>query len=119
MTRSDAGSPDHDPGQEQAAERAHAAEVPQSTILTTPLGARVRIGTASWTDPTLTKTTHFYPRGVSSAEERLRFYASRFPIVEVDSTYYALPRRQVAELWAERTPAEFTFNVKAFALMTG
>jgi uncharacterized protein YecE (DUF72 family) len=61
----------------------------------------------------------FYPDGVRSPEARLRYYASRFPLVEVDSTYYALPSRAMAQLWAERTPDDFVFNIKAHALMTG
>jgi uncharacterized protein YecE (DUF72 family) len=61
----------------------------------------------------------FYPDGADSAEERLGYYASRFPIVEVDATYYALPSRRTAELWVERTPPDFTFDIKAHALMTG
>jgi uncharacterized protein YecE (DUF72 family) len=36
----------------------------------------------------------------------------------VDSSYYFLPRKATAELWAERTPATFTFNIKAFSLLT-
>jgi uncharacterized protein YecE (DUF72 family) len=61
----------------------------------------------------------FYPDGVTKPEARLRYYASRFPIVEVDSTYYAIPARKMAELWNERTPDGFVFDVKAHALMTG
>jgi uncharacterized protein YecE (DUF72 family) len=38
--------------------------------------------------------------------------------VEIDSTYYALPAERTAELWAERTPPGFVFNVKAFRLLT-
>ena len=38
-------------------------------------GARILIGTSSWTDPTLVKDGHFYPPGAKSAEARLRFYA--------------------------------------------
>ena len=45
-------------------------------------------------------------------------YAKHFPLVEVDSAYYALPSEQTAALWAERTPARFTFNIKAFSLST-
>jgi uncharacterized protein YecE (DUF72 family) len=45
-----------------------------------------RVGTASWTDPSLTNADLFYPLSVRSAEERLRFYAERFNTVEVDST---------------------------------
>jgi uncharacterized protein YecE (DUF72 family) len=77
------------------------------------------VGTASWTDKSLLHSGRFYPPGVQSAEERLRFYATRFPIVEVDSSYYALPSVRNAELWAERSPEGFVFNVKAFRLFTG
>lgn len=78
---------------------------------------RYRVGTASWTDPTLLKAA-FYPPNAKSAEARLRFYADHFDTVEVDSTYYALPNERNAVLWAERTPDDFLFNIKAFALLT-
>jgi uncharacterized protein YecE (DUF72 family) len=80
--------------------------------------AQIKIGTCSWTDPTLTDTELFYPDTKMTAEERLAFYAGQFPIVEVDSTYYAPPSERVAGLWAERTPPEFTFDIKAFRLLT-
>jgi uncharacterized protein YecE (DUF72 family) len=86
--------------------------------VTKPKRGEVRIGISSWTEPTLVKDGNFYPKGVSSAEERLRFYASQFPIAEVDSTYYFPPTERNAALWAERTPAEFVFNVKAYSLLT-
>jgi uncharacterized protein YecE (DUF72 family) len=54
-----------------------------------------------------------------SAEERLKFYASRFPLTEIDSTYYAPPAEQQARLWAGRTPEGFRFDVKAYSLLTG
>lgn len=76
------------------------------------------VGTASWTDPTLVKSDIFYPTDVKSAEERLRFYASQFKTVEVDSSYYALPSERNARLWRDRTPPGFVFNVKAFAWLT-
>ena len=76
-----------------------------------------RIGTASWTDPTLL-ATDFYPADCKSAELRLRYYAERFDTVEVDATYYALPSERNSALWAERTPEGFRFNVKAFAWLT-
>lgn len=79
----------------------------------------IQIGTASWTDKSLIQSRRFYPKGCSTAEERLRFYASQFPMVEVDSSYYALPSERNSHLWVERTPAAFTFNVKAFRLFTG
>jgi len=79
--------------------------------------AVVRIGTCSWADEGLVK--HWYPRGVSSAEARLRYYAGCFDVVEVDSPYYRLPSPETAAKWAERTPAGFVFHVKASAEMTG
>jgi uncharacterized protein YecE (DUF72 family) len=48
-----------------------------------------------------------------SAEDRLRFYAARFPVVEVDSTFYRPPTEQQSTVWAERTPPGFRFHVKA------
>ncbi len=78
----------------------------------------ILVGTASWTDPTLLKSGKFYPRGMNSADARLRYYAERYPIVEVDSSYYALPSYRNAELWVERTPASFVFNIKAFRFFT-
>jgi uncharacterized protein YecE (DUF72 family) len=83
------------------------------------MSARILVGSCSWTDPTLIASGRFYPRGVTSAEARLRYYAEQFPIVEVDSTYYAPPSERNSELWAARTPEGFVFNVKAYALLTG
>ena len=80
---------------------------------------RILTGSASWKDKTLIDCGRFYPPGCKSAEARLRFYASQFPLVEVDSSYYGMPTPQNAQLWVERTPADFTFNVKAFRLFTG
>jgi len=78
----------------------------------------VRVGTASWTDPTLVKESDWYPKKSMSAEERLRFYASVFTMVEVDATYYFPPSRETAGRWAERTPADFRFDIKAYSLLT-
>lgn len=78
--------------------------------------SRLRVGTCSWTDRTMVEA--WYPKVVKSAEARLRYYAERFDTVEVDSTYYGLPSERTAELWAERTPAGFTFHIKAFGMMT-
>jgi uncharacterized protein YecE (DUF72 family) len=90
------------------------------------LGARVSLGehvvltgSCSWTDRTLVQQADWYPRRTMSPEERLRFYASQFPLTEVDSTYYAPPAEQQASLWADRTPDGFRFDVKAYSLLTG
>lgn len=105
----------HDPGPEAARERAPELD---GRVLRLG-GAEVRVGTASWTDKTLTTKGVFYPNGVSTPEGRLRYYASRFPLVEADMGFYAIPDRATTERWVERTPDDFVFNVKAHALMTG
>jgi uncharacterized protein YecE (DUF72 family) len=79
----------------------------------------IRIGTASWADKSLVDTGCFYPPEVTTAEDRLRYYSTRFPLLEVDSSYYAVPSVDAARLWAERTPDGFVMNVKAFRLFTG
>jgi uncharacterized protein YecE (DUF72 family) len=78
----------------------------------------VSIGTASWTERTLLASRAFYPAAAATPERRLRYYARHFPVVEVDATYYALPSPQHARAWAERTPADFAFGVKAYAALT-
>jgi uncharacterized protein YecE (DUF72 family) len=78
----------------------------------------IRVGTCSWTDRELLGSG-WYPRGVRTPEQRLAHYASRFPLVEVDSTYYAPPTERNCSRWAQWTPDGFTFHVKAFSLMTG
>ena len=108
--------PRHDPGSPAATHRAEGLErAPARRV-----GAsEIRVGTASWTDRTITAKGVFYPDGISTPEGRLRYYASRFSLVEADAGFYAIPDRQVAERWVERTPSDFVFNMKAHALMTG
>ena len=108
----------HDLGVEVARKRAEEA----GDVARKPIRAgkgEARFGTASWTDPTMIVPGVFYPPGLKTAEDRLRFYASQFSMVEVDATYYAVPYRRMAETWVERTPADFVFDIKAHALMTG
>ncbi|MGW4297083.1 DUF72 domain-containing protein [Micromonospora chersina] len=78
----------------------------------------IKVGTASWTDPTLLDSG-WYPATADTPEKRLSYYARQFPLVEVDATYYSPPAERTARLWVERTPPGFTFNVKAFSLLTG
>ena len=82
-------------------------------------GHRVLTGSCSWADKTLVEQGDWYPRRTMSAEERLRFYASQFPLTEIDSIYYAPPSERQARMWAERTPDGFRFDVKAYSLLTG
>jgi uncharacterized protein YecE (DUF72 family) len=78
----------------------------------------IQVGTASWTDKTLLESG-WYPETAKTPEKRLAYYASQFPLVEVDATYYAPPNEQTTRLWVDRTPKGFTFNIKAFSLLTG
>ncbi|MFP5247320.1 MAG: DUF72 domain-containing protein [Thermoanaerobaculia bacterium] len=69
----------------------------------------IRIGTqgwnyAAWVGP-------FYPPG-TRASEFLATYAKAFRVVEVDSTFYAIPDPRAVRAWNERTPADFTFALK-------
>ena len=121
-------APASDPGFDAASTRAERAlATTPADVVGRPIARErgagtaheIRIGTASWTDPTMVRGHVFYPRGISSAEDRLRFYAEQFSVVEVDSTYYSLPDRTNAERWTERTPPHFSFHIKAHALMTG
>jgi uncharacterized protein YecE (DUF72 family) len=78
----------------------------------------ILVGTASWTDKTLL-ASGWYPQTADNPEKRLNYYARQFPLVEVDSTYYAPPAEATVSLWAARTPPGFVFNIKAFSLLTG
>lgn len=70
------------------------------------MSARILVGTASWSGH-----GRFYPAGTSSSEQ-LPYYARHFPIVEVNTSYYHVPRRSTVDAWVERTPPDFIFNVK-------
>lgn len=80
---------------------------------------RIRVGTASWTDPEFIRAG-WYPDDVKNdAEGRLRYYARHFPMVEVNATFYALPRAGTVQAWADRTPDDFRFHVKAHQVISG
>lgn len=76
------------------------------------------IGITAWSEPSLVSSGELYPPTVKTAEERLRFYAARYPITEVDSTFYRPLVARTAAVWAARTPPGFLFDVKAFRLLT-
>lgn len=78
----------------------------------------ILVGTCSWTDRTLIESGRFYPNWSRSAEARLQYYASQFPIVEVDSTYYALLNERTSGLWVQRTTDRFVFDIETFRLFT-
>ena len=74
------------------------------------MSGRILVGTSSWADPGFVK--EWYPQGMASGD-RLPWYAQRFRAVELNSSFYAVPDRSVVRRWAEVTPDEFTFDVKA------
>ncbi len=79
----------------------------------------LHIGTCSWAEKTLIQSSEFYPKSVRTAEGRLRYYSSLFDTVEVDSSYYAILDQRTTSLWAERTPENFVFHIKAYGALTG
>ena len=78
---------------------------------------KVLIGISAWADPALAKAG-FYPEGVRTPQQRLSYYADRFPIAELDSGYHALPTRRSLELWMGGTPDGFAFDLRAFSMLT-
>jgi uncharacterized protein YecE (DUF72 family) len=80
---------------------------------------KILIGTTSWTEKTLIESGLFYPPAVKTPEDRLKYYATKFPVTEVDSSYYALPSERNSQIWVERTPKNFVFHLKAFRFFTG
>jgi uncharacterized protein YecE (DUF72 family) len=77
---------------------------------------RILVGTTSWTEHTPHERGRFYPAELKSPEDRLQYYASVFPVVEVDNAFYALPSARDVQDWVERTDDGFVFDVKAFRL---
>jgi uncharacterized protein YecE (DUF72 family) len=69
----------------------------------------ILIGTSGWSYPEWDGT--FYPPGMDSSDY-LSWYADRFPIVEVDSTFYRVPTRRMVQGWRNRTPSGFRFALK-------
>jgi uncharacterized protein YecE (DUF72 family) len=75
-------------------------------------------GTASWNDQGLLNTGLFYPRGVGTPLGRLRFYAERFPLAEMDSSFHLLPTVRNSLQLTDHTPQSFVFDVRAYRLLT-
>lgn len=74
--------------------------------------AVIRVGTCAWSDH-----EEYFPKGLPPGE-RLAYYAKHFNIVEVDSSFYRLQPPQWYAAWAQKTPRDFVFNVKAYGAMT-
>ncbi|HEY2124837.1 MAG TPA: DUF72 domain-containing protein, partial [Chthoniobacterales bacterium] len=76
---------------------------------------RILVGTASWSDPGFVE--RWYPGGMP-ARERLGWYAQHFAMVEVNSTFYAVPDLRTVQRWCAVTPERFVFNVKLHQLFS-
>jgi uncharacterized protein YecE (DUF72 family) len=59
----------------------------------------------------------FYPDDLA-AKDMLRHYATKLPSVEINNTFYRLPRTTVLETWAEQVPERFRFAIKASRRIT-
>lgn len=73
----------------------------------------IRVGVTGWAEHEA-----LYAGGVVQ-KDRLRVYGRHFPIVEVDSAYYAILRQETYARWASEVPADFGFIVKAYSRLTG
>src|SRR5262245_9065342 len=69
----------------------------------------IRVGTCGWSYEDWLGV--FYPKGLP-AGEYLSFVAERYPVVEVDSTFYRSPSARMVAGWRDRTPASFGFSLK-------
>jgi uncharacterized protein YecE (DUF72 family) len=83
------------------------------------LRERIRVGTASWTDPEFIKAGWYPDEVKSDAAARLRYYAEHLNMVEVNASFYALPTVETVESWERRTPQGFRFHVKAHQVISG
>ena len=75
----------------------------------------VRVGTSGYSYPEWKGT--FYPEKIAAAD-MLRFYAERFPTVEINNTFYRMPKEALLNGWAEQVPESFAFVLKASQRLT-
>ena len=80
------------------------------------VAANIRVGTASWSESEFVKA-EWYPKGLP-VNQQLGFYSERFDLVELNSSFYALPKAAMCERWARITPDGFLFDVKCFRLLS-
>ncbi len=73
------------------------------------------IGTSGWTYPHWQGA--FFPADLP-ADERLAFYAKRFPTVEINTTFYGTPTRATVRGWRKAVPASFRFAIKGSRFTT-
>jgi uncharacterized protein YecE (DUF72 family) len=76
---------------------------------------RILVGTSGWSYKEWKGS--FYPADLA-ADGMLRYYATRFPTVEINNSFYRIPKEKVLLEWAEQVPAEFRFVLKASRRIT-
>ena len=76
---------------------------------------RINIGCAGWDYKDWIGP--FYPKLLESYN-RLGFYTNYFNIIEINTTFYSLPKLSVVQNWMEQTPADFKFTVKVWQEIT-
>ena len=79
------------------------------------MSVRVRVGTSGYSYPEW--KGNFYPEKIA-AKDMLRFYAERFPTVEINNTFYRMPKEALLSGWAAQVPEDFTFVIKASKRIT-
>src|SRR5205085_4453177 len=79
------------------------------------VAGRILVGTCSWADPGFVE--EWYPPGMA-ARDRLPWYAQRFEVVELNSSFYAIPEVETVARWVRATPSSFTFDVKLHRLLS-
>jgi uncharacterized protein YecE (DUF72 family) len=77
--------------------------------------AEALIGTSGWQYPDF--TDRFYPHDIEKTAQ-LGYYAQQFPTVEVNNTFYHLPRAKTIENWVAQVPPAFYFALKASRYIT-
>jgi uncharacterized protein YecE (DUF72 family) len=73
------------------------------------MAEQILVGVASWADPEFIRD--WYPHGMPQYQ-LLPYYAKHFNMVEVNSTFYAIPGKNIVARWAKQTPSNFTFDIK-------
>ena len=76
---------------------------------------RIRVGTSGWSYKGWKGS--FYPSDMA-ADDMLRHYATRLPTVEINNSFYRIPREKVLMDWAAQVPPEFSFALKASRRIT-
>jgi uncharacterized protein YecE (DUF72 family) len=78
----------------------------------------VRAGTSDWNGQSVVDSGRFYPHGLRSPLERLRHYAGRLDLTEIEDAFHYLPTVHESMQLASHTPADFVFHVPVHRLLT-